>query len=301
MILAGVWTLPEPLSVHDVMMDDRTVIVLRRHGNPDGPRIVLCHGNGLAIDLYYPFWSLLTDDFDVVVYDLRSHGWNAVSDLSNHTFPTFVDDHDTLMQAIDDHFGEKPQVGVFHSISSMAPLLSPSLGSRYSALVLFDPPLRNPRVVRHQLDEAARRAAGLATQRSHRFKTEEAFIDLIGFSPTFKLAVPGVHELLARTTLRPSADGDGYELRCPREHEAQIIAHASIFAVLVDFSAMQCPIKVVGADPTLPYSYLPTIDLSEILTVDYDFLPDATHFLQLEQPEKCVEEIREFLTQIGVI
>ena len=106
---------------------------------------------------------------------------------------------------------------------------------------------------------------------------------------------------MARTTLRPSADGDGYELRCPREHEAQIIAHASIFAVLVDFGAMQCPIKVVGADPTLPYSYLPTIDLSEILTVDYDFLPDATHFLQLEQPEKCVEEIRDFLAQISVI
>ena len=70
-------------------MDDGTVIMLRRHGNPDGPRIVLCHGNGLAIDLYYPFWSLLTDDFDLVVYDLRSHGWNVVSDLSKPHVPNF--------------------------------------------------------------------------------------------------------------------------------------------------------------------------------------------------------------------
>lgn len=282
-------------------MDDGTVIVVRRHGNPDGVRVVLCHGNGLAIDLYYPFWSLLTDEFDVVLYDLRSHGWNGVSDLSNHTFPAFVDDHDRILDAIDRRFGEKPQVGAFHSISSMAPLLSATLGSSYSALVLFDPPLRNPRQVRHELDEATRRAAEQAARRSHRFKTQEAFIDLISFSPTFKLTVGGVYGLLAETTLRECVDGPGYELRCPREHEAQIIAHASVFAVLVDFGVMQCPIKVIGADPTLPYAYLPTIDLSEILTVDYDFLPDATHFLQLEQPTKCFEEMRKFLAQLGIV
>ncbi len=39
------------------------------------------HGCGFAADLYWPFWSLLADDFDVVVYDLRSHGWNEPSDL----------------------------------------------------------------------------------------------------------------------------------------------------------------------------------------------------------------------------
>lgn len=296
-----VWTLPEPLSVHEVSMDDGTVIVLRRHGNSEGTRLVLCHGNSLAIDLYYPFWSLLTDEFDVVVYDLRSHGWNAVSDLSNHTFPAFVSDHDRILDAIDHHLGEKPQVGVFHSISSMAPLLSPTLGSRFSALVLFDPPLRKPREVREELDDAARLLAQRAARRAHRFKTLEAFTDLLGFSPVFKHTVPGVHDLIARTTLRKSANGSGYELRCPREHEAQIIAHASIFAVLVDFGAMQCPVKVIGADPTLPYSFLPTVDLSEMLTVDYDFLPDSTHFLQLEQPARCVAEMREFLTQTGLI
>ena len=69
-----VWELPEPLSTHDVRVDDDTVITLRRHGNPQGPRLVMSHGNGLAIDLYYPFWSLLADDFDLIIYDLRNHG-----------------------------------------------------------------------------------------------------------------------------------------------------------------------------------------------------------------------------------
>ena len=63
-----VWKIPKPLSVHELCMEDGTVIFLRRHGNPAGPRLVLCHGNGLAIDLYYPFWSLLAEDFDLFLY-----------------------------------------------------------------------------------------------------------------------------------------------------------------------------------------------------------------------------------------
>ena len=66
--------------------------------------------------------------------------------------------------------------------------------------------------------------------------------------------------------------------------------------MLVDFETLQCPVKVVGADPTLPYSYLPTFDLSHVLTVDYDFLPETTHFLLLEQPQACAEVVRGFLS-----
>ena len=68
--------------------------------------------------------------------------------------------------------------------------------------------------------------------------------------------------------------------------------------MLVDLGALASPTKVIGADPTLPYSYLPTLDLSDVFTVGYDFLPDATHFLQLEQPGECVKIMREFLEPI---
>ncbi|MCY4378385.1 MAG: hypothetical protein OXC39_00970, partial [Candidatus Dadabacteria bacterium] len=123
-----VWELPEPLSTHDVRVDDETVITLRQHGNPSGPRLVLSHGNGLAVDLYYPFWSLLTDDFDLIIYDLRNHGWNPVGDLQNHSLPTLVQDNDAIVEAIDRHYGAKPRIGVFHSIAALATLLSPKKG-----------------------------------------------------------------------------------------------------------------------------------------------------------------------------
>ena len=290
-----VWEIPEPQSTRDVRVDDETVVTLRRHGNPEGARLVLSHGNGLAIDLYYPFWSLLADDFDLIIYDLRNHGWNAVGPLENHNVPTFVSDHDCILQAIDRHFGKKPKIGVFHSVSALTTLLSPTRGSEFSACVLFDPPLCKPGDSHEEFDAVVARTAAMVRRRTARFQSRQQLVDLLGFLPIFKLAVPGVFDLVARTTLRESANEDGYELRCPREYEAQVVDYARAFAVLVEFETIRCPVKVIGADPTLPFSYLPTMDLSGILSVEYDFLPEATHLLQLEQPEECAALMREFL------
>ncbi|MCY4587227.1 MAG: alpha/beta hydrolase [Bryobacterales bacterium] len=290
-----VWEIPEPLSTCDVRTGDDTVITLRRHGNPAGPRLVLCHGNGLAIDLYFPFWSLLLDDCDLIIYDLRNHGWNTVGSLKKHNVPTFVSDHDLILEAIDHHYGEKPKIGVFHSVSALTTLLSPTQGSGFAGYVLFDPPLCKRGASYEEFDAAAERVAAMSRRRKVRFRTREEFADVLPYVPTFQRTVPGVFDLMARTTLRECDSGQGYELRCPPEFEAQIMEYTAPFAVLVDFATFHCPIKVIGADPTLPYSYLPTLDLSHILTVDYDFLPETTHLLQLEQPKECVALMREFI------
>ena len=295
-----VWELPDPISVHEIQVDADTRIFLRRHGNPDGPRLVLSHGNGLAIDLYYPFWSLLTDDFDLVVYDLRNHGWNELSILESHNVPTLVSDHDAILDAIDRSYGEKLKVGVFHSVSALISLLSPARADRFSALVLFDPPLCKPGRSHQDFEAAAVRTAGLARSRTERFRSREQFSDILAFLPPFQRFAPGVFDLMARTTLRERRGGSGYELRCPPEYEAQIIDYASVFGVAVDFETLKCPVKVIGADPTLPYSYLPTLDMTDILSVNYDFLPEATHFLQLERPEECAETMLEFLGAIDI-
>ena len=293
------WKVPEPLSTHDVRVDDETLITLRRHGNPEGPRLVLSHGNGLSIDLYYPFWSLLEDDFDLIAYDLRNHGWNTATSMRNHNLPTFVHDHDVIMEEIDSCFGDKPKVGVFHSVSALTTLLSLNLGADFAALVLFDPPLAKPGRGHQEYEEVAKRLSMMTRSRTPLFKTRETFSELLSYLPNFQKMEAGVRDLFAETTLRESPDGDGFELRCPREYEAQMLMYASAFSVLVDFDSLLSPTKVIGADPTLPYSYLPTLDLRDVFTVNYDFLPEATHFLQLEQPEECAALVREFLEEVG--
>ncbi|MDE0237869.1 MAG: hypothetical protein OXN95_11655, partial [bacterium] len=74
-----------------------------------------------------------------------------------------------------------------------------------------------------------------------------------------------------------------------------------LFAAVVDLPGYGCPTKVIGADPTLPYSYTPTYDLSGMVDVAYDFLPDATHLLQREQPERSVGTMLEFLGEHGLV
>ena len=213
--------------------------------------------------------------------------------------------------------------------------------SAYSGLVLFDPPLCKPIGALQELDEAAdlRRAAAMTRRRGYRFRTEAEFAELLSYLPAFTRVLPGVRELMAATTLRRAADGDGFELRCPREYEAQIMDYVRSFAQaqsdrykriaadhesldrllvdvfleshdtapeeivldLLDLTLLSCPTKVLGADPTLEYAYLPTFDLSHMMTVDYDFLPEATHFLQLEKPAECVAMLRDFLEQNGLV
>ena len=200
-----VWVVPKPTSVHETEVDAETRIVLRRHGNPDGPRLVLSHGNGLAIDLYYPFWSLLVDEFDLVVYDLRSHGWNDVSPLERHNVPTLVSDHDVILDAIDENFGQKSQAGVFHSVSALVSLLSPLRGGRYTALVLFDPPVCKPGRSHREFEEAAVHTAGLTRRRTERFGGREEFSEVLQYLPPFSA--------VRARSLRPDGQDDASRAR----------------------------------------------------------------------------------------
>ncbi len=292
------WDVPKPLATAEAHMADGSRIVLRRHGNPSGPRLVLSHCNGFAADAYYPFWSLLTDRFDVVLFDLRNHGWNPVGRSADHSVGTFIEDHATIAQAIDRHFGEKPKIGVFHSVSAQSALIHASRESAYSALVLFDPVVCPPGCRPEDVEKVERMLGHLgkaALRRRERFASREEFMDRVLRAPAFQLLCPGAPELIARSTLRPVSNGDGYELCCPREYEARISLEGPRWARAADLSRVSCPVKIVGSDPTVPFSFLPTVDLREILALDYDFVPDTTHLLQLEEPAHCVAAMMPFV------
>ena len=293
------WNVPEPLAVAEARMDDGTVILLRRHGNTTGPRLVLSHANGFAVDAYYPFWTLLADRFDIVVYDLRNHGWNTVGPIDAHAIPTFVRDNASIAQAIDTHFGAKPRIGVFHSLSGQVAAIEASVAvDAYAGLVLFDPFICPPgcdprdrellRSTMGQLAEGARRRRTV-------FDTKATYAERLVRTPAFERLRPGVAELLAQTTLRPTADGASQELRCPREYEARIYDQGFEFAAAVDLETLTCPVRVIGSDPATPHTFMPSVDMREILALDYDFVPETSHFLQLEEPEECAATAMQFI------
>ena len=267
-------------------------------------RLLLGHGNGLASDFYYPFWSRFTDDFDVFVYDLRNHGWNTVGRKSGHNIPNLIRDQEDVVESLADQFGPRCSVGVFHSLSALTALLSRTLGTGrtgdLSAWIFFDPPLVRPKRSEEEFDKSTYRSAEIARRRTDRFRDTDQFAEL---AHHFLLAraVPGSAQLMARTMLRRSADGNSVELRCPREYEAQIWAYARSFAFLVDLSNLPCPTKIIASDPTMTSAYRPTFNLRHNHTVDYDFIPDSTHLLQLENPKRCERLIRRFLGKHGFV
>ena len=295
------WSLPEPLAVFDARATDGTTVAVRRHGNPDGPRLVLSHGNGLSIDSYYPFWSLFTDRFDLFVHDIRNHGWNPVSDRRTHNVPTFVGDNENVLRAIGRRFGEKPTVGVFHSLSALTALHQAVDGGAFSALVLFDPPVCPPGGFPCDMHDIGRRLGIRARQRQGRFEAPEDLSTHLSRTKDFERVRPEVMDLLARTTLRLAADGTGYELCCPREYEAQICEYIFCWSMTVDLERVACPIKVIGADPTVSNSYMPGMDISELVRVDYDYIPETTHLLQFEEPEACAAIVLEFIEEHGFV
>lgn len=293
------WEVPEPLATGEIRAADGAPIVLRRHGNPDGPRMVLSHGNGLATDLYYPFWSLLADRFDLVLYDLRNHGWNPTGDIRTHHVATFVSDNQYVIQGIDRHFGEKPRIGVFHSLSAVAALNHEPPGEGFAALVLFDPPIYPPSGNALEIDRLWRNLGAVVRLGQMRFETREELADTIRAAPSFARLLPGVADLYAQTLLRPASDGQGYELRCPRNYEARIFEYLFAYNFEPRPDDFCCPVKAIGGDPTERFSFLPSMDLDGLTGLDYDFVPETTHFLQLENPRECVAVMLEFLERQG--
>ena len=63
---------------------------------------------------------------------------------------------------------------------------------------------------------------------------------------------------------------------------------------------MRCPIKTVAADPATQDPGDPPFDYGEA-DVDHEFIPDTTHFLQLEKPQECAMAVRRFLHQVGIL
>lgn len=293
------YEVPESLAVLDATMDDGAVITIRRHGNPDGPRMVLSHGNGQSADAYYPYWSLLADRFDLFVYDLRSHGLNPVAGESHH-IGTLADDCGSVLRAISERFGARPVIGVFHSLSALAAMLHAQEADAFTTLVLFDPPICKPGGTSDEMAPRFERGAAGTRRRPDRFESREALAESLRRNPMYQRVRRGVPDLLSRTVLRPAAGGEGFELACPKEYEAHAYDDAVRYALQVDLATLRCPIKAIGSDPTTSFSFFPGTDLSDLIEANYDFIPETTHFLQLEEPEECAALTIEFLEERGL-
>ncbi len=183
-------------------------------------------------------------------------------------------------------------------MSAVTAILQLAESDEFAALVVFDPPTCPHGRESQDVKKMAGAMASKARQRQDRFRNPDEFTEQLLRAQVYERLQPGVADLIARTTFRRTADrGTAYELCCPREYEANIYDQLYDSAVASEIISLPCPTKVIGADPVVPLSFLPSVDLSDVVALDYDFVPETTHFLQLEEPQECVDRTLDFLVR----
>ena len=92
-----------------------------------------------------------------------------------------------------------------------------------------------------------------------------------------------MHELMARSVLRPSPDGSGYELVCAPQNEANIYAQALTLNLWPKASEFGGPVKLIGCDPNFKGAPA-TGPANQALGLeghyDYSFVEGTGHLLQ---------------------
>jgi pimeloyl-ACP methyl ester carboxylesterase len=298
--------IPAPHAAFDVPLDDGAQIRMRRHGNPDGVRLLVTHGNGFAADAYYPYWRHFLSKFDVLVFDFRNHGQNVPVVPSNHNYEQLVRDLERVVQAVKTKLGEKKTAGIFHSMSARSAMKhAVEVGWRWDALMLFDPPDVPPKShpLYASMEVFENKLTEWAKGRRRQFNTVDELTEEYKASRATGRWVPGMHELMARSVLWKSPGGAGYELVCAPENEAAIYAQALTLDLWPKASEFGGPVKLVGCDPTFkgaPATGPANQALGQEGGYDYSFVEGTGHLLQIEKPDECVRLTLEFLSKHGL-
>jgi pimeloyl-ACP methyl ester carboxylesterase len=294
--------LPEPLAEIAVESADGAVLRVRRHGNAQAAtRFFISHGNGFAIDGYIDFWGRFLADFDIVAFDMRSHGHNPVAELGNHDYAHMARDIDAVGRAVHAEFGRKPSAGLFHSMSAQSALLQAMAGPvHFDALVAFDPP--NVPAPGHPAHDAMvgyeHKLANWARGRPVRFADPAELASDFAATRSGRRWAAGAALAMARAVLRQS--GASWKLVCPREREASMYLQGIDLGLWPRRGDVPIPIALIGADPDCPYpaaTALANRALAREGGFDYRAIPGTSHLLQLEEPALCAEAALAALTR----
>jgi pimeloyl-ACP methyl ester carboxylesterase len=296
-------TVPAPHAVIEVTNEDGVRFQVRRHGAAFGPRLMVSHGNGFAVDGYFNFWSRFLGRFDVVVFDMRSHGQNPRADPTHHDYAHMTRDLDAICRAVADEFGPKPTAGLFHSMSAQCAILQAlAAKSEFAALALFDPPNvpRPGHAVRVKMAEYEHKLAHWARHRRTHFDGPLALAHDYASTRSGQRWAAGTAELMARAVLQPDPAG-GWALACPKELEASMYLQGIQLGLWPKSRQLAMSVKLIGADPDTPYPAATGLS-NRALAIeggfDYIAIRGTSHLLQLEEPDICADVALEFLDAI---
>ena len=277
-------------------MDDGAEIVIRRWGEPAAERVVMSHGNGLAIDAFVRFGAALDRRFEIVAFDMRNHGCNPWRPVKGANWIRFIHDFPRILRAIDSTFGIKPTHGAFHSLSSVICLLHQGANAYpWQSLTLFEPPISPAKQspLRETFLNYHMTLSQRAAKRRDIFETPDDLARSMRRSSLFGLVPSEDVDRLARATLRQRKNGQ-WQLCCPPEFEAETFLIDGVEDLRPGLQRINCPLKVVVGDHRIHYASI-LVHVGRELGREFGFdvveLKKVTHFMQFEAPRVCADLI----------
>ena len=289
----------EPNREFAIELEDGATVIVSAYGA--GPRIVISHGNGFAVEAYRAFWSRLAEEHEVVVFSQRHHGRNSPFRVPLRNIPQFVNDFDRVLAAIAERLGAKSTFGAFHSLSAIVALIHASTRpSQWRGLVVFEPPIPPP-----EGTDLSRRLLQFneslwqnASRRREWFEAPSDLAASFARREAFSRMSPEALKDLANATLRARPSG-GYELSCARQFEAETFKLKDIAGAWENVVRLKLPLCIVGSDPVdNPGACL--VDIAHHLAKEgafsYRSVANTTHLMQLEAPDACAEVVSSFIS-----
>lgn len=298
---------PPPEESHWLTMSDGAEILLRRHGNPEGLRLVLSHGNGLAMNGYAPFWTKLTDRYDVILFDCRNHGMNPFHSVEGQTYDRMVEDLEVTWQAVAEKFGPAPTVGAFHSMSGLNAMIHAQTRTpAWAALIFFDCPWQPPpgHPLEAEQNEHMEELIGQTVRRRPEAPHWRHVAERMAARQAFDLWPEGSHDLMARSTMRENPETGMWDVCARPPLESRMFMTKGQHWMWAGVADVSVPIKFIGADPDYPTRESPALvnrGLAEESGLPYEFIPNTRHMLQIERPDETIAAMERFLRELELI
>lgn len=285
-----------------IALEDGATVTARVYGK--GRRLVLSHGNGLAIDGYEPFWRRLIDKYEVVTFDFRHHGISSPFRNELQNWPQFIRDFDVIIAGIQRELGPSEAVGVFHSMSALTSLIhAGEYQTPWRGIIAFEPPVP-PRPEHADFERfftLHRHLAEGAARRRQSFESVERLAESFASRLSFRRIEQASLRQLSASTLRYNWETELYDLACAREFEAETFRLQHLGDAWGRACAVSLPVCVVAGSPSADEDQC-LASVARRLAKDGEFgfetVPDSTHFLQIERPAGCVTAVERFIASL---
>ena len=256
----------------------------------EAPSVLLLHATGFHARCWDRVVDAFPDGTHVIAVDQLGHGRSASPAISD--WAMIAGATAELLESLDIGF----TVGVGHSMGGNCLVqVAARLPDRFERLVLIDPVIMDRDAYQNPADFST--TYEMVAKRRNSWAGQDVMIERFQNRHPYKLWNPAVFRDYCEYGLLPDGEG-GFELACPPATEASVYATSATVDPWSMIDKIAQPVTILRApqikqDGIFDFASSPTPPgLADEFARGRDvYLPDLTHFMPMQDPERIAELI----------